>query len=170
MTWAELEWPDLSRELPEPVVTRAAPVRPDVPAEIGERVRAAERRRAVGVRVCVLVGAALCCAAFVVYAAYMRGGGGGGEAGGAPAVMLALLAAGLVVAFPVAALAALRLGPTWEQRRQHWRYLHWREEYGRWLGVQRSVYVDSLSREQRALLARRLGEPGGGPDGKEAVE
>lgn len=160
MAWAELEWPDLSPEFPEPVVTRPAPERPDVPADIAERVLVAERRRAVGVKLCVLAGAALCCSGFAVYAVGARSGSGGvgGMDSVGRALALALLAAGLVVAFPVAALAALRLGPTWEQRRQHWAYEHWRQDYARWLAVQRQVYLDSLGEERRAAFARRLRE------------
>lgn len=41
-----------------------------------------------------------------------------------PPLALVLMAVGLVVAFPLAALLALLLGPTWEQRRQHYAYLH----------------------------------------------
>lgn len=163
MSWADLEWPNLSPEFPEPVMTRPAPQPPDVPDDVAERVRVAERRRAAGVRLCVLVGAGLCCAAFVVYAVAARTSGAGdaaaaGGASRAPAVALALLGAGLAVAFPLAALAALWLGPTWEQRRQHWRFTRWQREYARWLGLQRMVYRESLPAERRAVLSRQLRE------------
>lgn len=159
MSWAELEWPDLSPGFPEPVVTRPAPPRPDVPPDIAERVRVAERRRAVGVKLCLLAGALLCCASFTVYAAAARSFGGvAGAAGGAPSVALVLLATGLATAFPLAAVAALLLGPTWGQRRQHWRLERWQREHARWLDIQRAVYVDSLPPQRRPELLRRLRE------------
>lgn len=158
MAWMDLEWPDLSPAFSEPRVTRPAPERPDVPARIGEQVRAAERRRAIGVQLCVLGGVALSCAAFAVYAAgahpLVRASG----RNGAVVAALALLATGLLVAFPLAALLALRLGPTWEQRQQHWRYLRWRQEYDRWLATQRRVYLSALPPAQRMEFSRLLRE------------
>lgn len=89
------------------------------PPDIGARVRAAERRRAIGVKLCVLTGACLVAAGLATYAI-------ASHRGAAPLATLILLALGLLVAFPLAALLALLLGPTWEQRQQHWQSLHQR--------------------------------------------
>lgn len=80
---------------------------------IGERVRAAERRRASSVTRCVLAGACLFVAGLVTYALAPHA-----ASARAPLAVLLLLGAGLTVAFPVAALLALLLGPTWRQRQQ----------------------------------------------------
>lgn len=88
----------------------------DTPPDIGARVRAAERRRATGVKLCILVGVGLVAAGLAVYALTPH-------SAAAPLAALILLGAGLIVTFPVAALLALLLGPTWRQRQQHWRSL-----------------------------------------------
>lgn len=93
-----------------------------IPPDIGERVRAAERRRARGVKLCVLAGCCLMAAGLAVYALIPH-------IHGTPAAALVLMGAGLVVAFPLAALLALLLGPTWRQRQQHWQSLHGRRDH-----------------------------------------
>jgi hypothetical protein len=87
----------------------------DIPADIAAQVERAERRRAHGVKLLVLIGALLVAAGIVVYAILRHG------TGRASPVVLGLLGAGFCVAFPGAALAALVLGPTWTQREQHYR-------------------------------------------------
>ena len=73
-----------------------------------------ERRRAVGVKLSVLVGALLLAAGLTVY--ILTGASATGQT--SPLALL-LMAAGLLVAFPLAALLALLLGPTWPQRQRH---------------------------------------------------
>jgi dipeptide/tripeptide permease len=68
----------------------------------------------VGVKLALLAGALLVAAGILVYLAT-----GGAANGHAAPLALVLLGAGLVVAFPVAALLALLLGPTWAQRQRH---------------------------------------------------
>lgn len=103
----------------------APPERPLVPDDIGAQVEAAERRRAWGVRVCIAAGA--CLAGVGIYL-YSRGG----SAGRLYAASLALLGMGLIVACVGGAAAAWFLGPTWEQRQQHWRVLRWQRECAEW--------------------------------------
>ncbi len=103
----------------------APPQRPAVPEDIGNRVEAAERRRARGVQACIAVGACLAGAGILLY-------GRGGSAGRGYVAAMALLGAGLIVAFVGGAAAAWFLGPTWEQRQQHWRLLQWEREYAEW--------------------------------------
>jgi|SRR5579872_2873568 len=93
-----------------------------IPPDIDEQVRAAERRRAIGVKLCVLAGVCLLAAGLAVYALTPH-------YTGTPAIALILIGAGLVVTFPLAALLTLLLGPTWQQRQQHWqslRHRRWR--------------------------------------------
>lgn len=109
----------------------APPERPAAPDDIGERVEAAERRRAQGVRLCIAVGACLAGAGIFVYSR-------GGSAGRWYVVALALLGVGLIVACVGGAAAAWFLGPTWEQRQQHWLLLRWEREYAEWQARKRT--------------------------------
>lgn len=103
----------------------APPERPAVPDDIGQQVEAAERRRARGVQLCIAVGACLAGAGILLYSR-------GGSAGQGYVAAMALLGAGLIVACVGGAAAAWFLGPTWEQRQQHWRLLRWEREYTEW--------------------------------------
>ncbi|HLZ23328.1 MAG TPA: hypothetical protein VKQ30_14515 [Ktedonobacterales bacterium] len=91
-----------------------------IPPDIGDRVRAAERRRALGVKLCVLAGVCLVAGGLAVYVVAPHSAV---SAHTAPRAALLLIGAGLVVTFPFAALLALLLGPTWRQRQQHWQSL-----------------------------------------------
>ena len=73
-----------------------------------------ERRRAVGVKLTVLVGALLLASGLTAY--ILTGGSASGQTS---PLALVLMAAGLLVAFPLAAILALVLGPTWPQRQRH---------------------------------------------------
>lgn len=97
------------------------------PDDIADRVRRAERRRGVAVQACVLAGAGLFLAGLLFYAASAPARGRA-SVGALAVLALGLMAAGVVVAFPLAALVALALGPTWEQRQQHWRLMRWERE------------------------------------------
>lgn len=108
----------------------ASPERPAVPDDIGEQVEAAERRRAWGVQMCIAVGA--CLAGVGIYL-YSRGG----SAGHYYVAALALLGAGLILACVGGAAVAWFLGPTWEQRQQHWQLLRWEREYAEWQARER---------------------------------
>ncbi|HEV2403917.1 MAG TPA: hypothetical protein VGR88_00610 [Ktedonobacterales bacterium] len=68
----------------------------------------------MGVKLALLAGALLVAAGIFVYLA-----AGGAASGHAAPLALVLLGAGLVVAFPLAALLALLLGPTWAQRQRY---------------------------------------------------
>ena len=149
MSWSELEWPELSPAFPEPHPTAPPPARPDVPATVAERVHAAEVTRGIVVPLCFLVGGALVCAGAVLSAR-------------ARAVGLALLASGIVVAFVVSAAATLHIGPTWQQRQQHWRLLRWQAEHRAWLERERAIYLASLTHEQRDAFRRALAATGHG--------
>src|SRR5690242_9362285 len=110
MSWAELDWPDLSPAYPEPHPRSVPPPRPSVPADIAAQVRSAERRRGVFVPVCALAGVALFGVGLALYHPSGRGF--------SPA--LAVMGLGLVVAFVVPALAVLLvIGPHWQQRLHH---------------------------------------------------
>ena len=146
MSWAELEWPDLSlapEAFPEPRPRTPPPPRPEAPPGVAERVRRAEVTRGIVVPLCFLMGGGLACAGTALY-------------GRAPGMTVALVAAGVVVAFVVSALATLRIGPTWEQRQQHWRLLRWEGEWRAWLARERAAYLAELPLEQRAALERAL--------------
>jgi hypothetical protein len=145
MSWAELEWPELSPEFPEPR-PGAAPERPQATVDIGARVVAAERRRAWAVKGCVLVGAC-----FV-------GAGLWAEATGARVLGVALMAAGLLVAFALAAYVAWVFGPTWEQRQQHWAVLRWEGERRRWRDRERERYLMALGPRERERFRQTLTE------------
>jgi hypothetical protein len=150
MTWADLGWPDLSRtvpELAEPCPRVAPPARPDVPADIGERVAHAERTRGIVVPLCTLAGCGLVgAAAFVTRTASHT-----------PALALALIVAALVVGFVGPALAVLLIiGPSWTQRRQQLALQLWQRDLRRWRAAERAHYLASLAPEQRERLRRAL--------------
>jgi hypothetical protein len=147
VSWSELEWPELSPAFPEPHPTAPPPDRPGVPATVAERVHAAEVMRGIVVPLCFLVGGALVCAGAIV-SAHARAAG------------LALLAAGMVVAFVVSAAATLRIGPTWQQRQQHWRLLRWQAEHRAWLARERAIYLASLTPDQHDAFRRALAAAG----------
>jgi len=151
MTWTELDWPDLSPHFPEPQPATLPPPRPEVPARVAERVHRAEVTRGIVVPLCVLAGAGLVCAGLAVY----RGAPSGGGAR-APLAALLLLLAGIVVAFAVPALATLRIGPTWEQRQQHWRLQQWELERRAWLAREQAIYIAALPSYLREPFHRAL--------------
>ena len=143
MSWAELDWPDLSPAYPEPHPHLAPPPRPPVPADIAAQVRIAERRRGVFVPVCALAGATL----FGVGLALYRPSGTGF------ARALGIMGLGLVVAFVVPALAVLLvIGPRWRQRLQHLQLMLWERERRLWLACERERYLAALSASQRNTL------------------
>jgi hypothetical protein len=153
MSWGELEWPDLSPEFPMPRLASAAPSPPDdVPPDIAERVAQAEHRRARGAKLLAACGALLVGAGVILYAAQPH------DTAPASAAVLCLLGAGFCVAFPVAALAALLLGPTWSQRQQHYRLARYEGERRAWLARERDRYLAALPGALRAELHRRLHE------------
>jgi len=51
---------------------------------------------------------------------------------------------GLLIEFPLAALAALLVGPTWRQRQDHWRLLNWETRHQAWLTARQRGEVASL--------------------------
>lgn len=108
----------------------ASPERPAVPDDIGEQVQTAERRRAWGVQVCIAVGACLAGAGVFLYSR-------DGSEGRWYVAALTLLGMGLIVACVGGAAAAWFLGPTWEQRQQHWRLLRWERECADWQARER---------------------------------
>lgn len=81
---------------------------------LAREIERRERRRAAGVKLAVLSGALFLGAGLVVY--LLTGGAASGHT--APLALI-LLGAGVVLAFPVAAVLALLLGPTWAQRQRH---------------------------------------------------
>jgi hypothetical protein len=143
MAWAELGWPELSPEYPELRPTEA-PQRPQAPEDIGERVAAAERRRARAVKRCALSGACLVGAGLWAEVAAQR------------VLGVVLMAAGLLVAFALAAYFAWAFGPTWEQRQQHWAVLRWERERRMWRDRERERYLASLTPRQRERFARAV--------------
>lgn len=152
--WRRLSWPDLSPSFPEPQ-PQPPPVRPDVPAEIGECVRRAEWRRGRFVPLCVLAGVTLFAAGLAVYASAAR-------PERAPALAIVLMLAGVLVATLLPALVVLLvIGPSWEQRQQHLRLLRWERERAAWLARERARYLAALPEEQRAAFQRALAEAPG---------
>jgi len=147
MSWAELEWPDLSPKYPEPHLRSAPPLRPPVPVDIAAQVRTAERRRGVFVPVCALAGAAL----FGVGLAIYRPSGQGFT------LALAIMGIGLLVAFVVPALAVLLvIGPHWRQRIQHLQLMRWERERRLWRASERERYLATLSPPQRDTLRHAI--------------
>jgi hypothetical protein len=144
MSWAELGWPELSPAFPEPR-PGAPPQRPEAPEDIGERVAAAERRRARAVKRCALTGSVLV------------GVGLWAEVADARALGVALMAVGLAAAFALAAYCAWAFGPTWEQRQQHWAVLRWERELRVWRERERERYLASLTPRQRERFRQAVG-------------
>lgn len=143
MSWAELDWPDLSPAYPEPHPLSAPPPPPPVPADIAAQVRTAERRRGVFVPVCALAGAALFGVGLALYHPYGHG----------ITLALAIMSIGLVVAFVVPALAVLLvIGPHWRQRLQHLQLMRWEHERRLWLARERERYLAALSPPRRNAL------------------
>jgi hypothetical protein len=83
-----------------------APPRPPISADVPARIERAEQRRGRAVKSLLLVGSLTFAAGLIP-----------------SAVGLFLLFAGLLTVFPLAALAAFLVGPTWQQRQDHWRLL-----------------------------------------------
>ena len=147
MSWAELDWPDLSPTYPEPHPLSAPPPRPLVPVDIAAQVRTAERRRGVFVPVCALAGAALFG---IGLALYQPSGMGVTRA-------LAIMGIGLVVAFVVPAFAVLLvIGPHWSQRLQHLQLMRWERERRLWRAREREHYLSALSAPQSRILRHAL--------------
>ncbi len=124
MSWEDDEWPDLSPEFPVLRPTQRLPERPEIPADIGAIIARAEYRRKQMVRICLGVGIVVFAAGLLLYR-----GIGLSPASGAS---LALLAVGLVVSFPLAALLALLFGPSWRQRQDHWQLHYWYRDRRNW--------------------------------------
>ncbi len=135
MSWTELGWPELT-DFPEPRPGQP-PERPQAPEDIGERVEAAERRRARAVKRSALLGACLV------------GVGLWAEVEAQRALGVALMTLGLLIAFALGAYFAWAFGPTWEQRRQHWAVLHWERARRLWRDREREQYLAALTPRQR---------------------
>jgi hypothetical protein len=98
------------------------PLRPPISADVAARVERAERRRGVAVKSLLLAGTLIFGAGLIPSSVAAR-------LGQPPsALALVLLSVGLLLVFPLAALAALLVGPTWQQRQDHWRLLNWELE------------------------------------------
>jgi hypothetical protein len=152
MTWAELEWPNLSPEFPQPVISTPPPARPTVPADVAARVQHGEVRRGRAVYATVALGALLLIAAIAVSLRLP-------ERPTTHAVrVLALVAIGALpfVTFLAAALLALFLGPNWEQRQQHWQLQRWERAQCAWLAGQRAAYLAALSPADRARVVQAI--------------
>ena len=93
---------------------------PPISADVAARVERAERRRGVAVKSLLLVGSLIFGLGLVLCAVAARLGQHPVSALG-----LVLLFVGFFTAFPLAALTALLVGPTWQQRQDHWRLLSW---------------------------------------------
>lgn len=158
MTWADLDWPDLSPKFPKPQPS-PPPARPDVPADIAEQVRRAERRRGIFVPLCVLVGSALFCAGVGMYR-FAPPTHQKGETCLAPTVVAVLLMlVGLLVAMLVPALVVLLvIGPSWQQRQQHLAVLRYERERRAWLAGERGRYLADLPVEVRNQVLAALGK------------
>lgn len=143
MSWAELDWPDLSPAYPEPRPRSAPPPRPPVPLDIAAQVRRAERRRGVFVPACALAGVALFGVGLALYH----------PSGSGFTLALAIMGLGLLVAFVVPALAVLLvIGPHWRQRIQHLQRMRWERERRLWLTHERERYLAALPGPQRNAL------------------
>lgn len=156
MSWAELGWPNLSPEFPEPHSASLPPPRPPVPADIAAQVRAAEQRRGIFVPICALIGAAI----FGAGLAFYRASGAGdvsSDRSGSTLAALALMGVGLLIAFVVPALVVLLvIGPRWEQRTQHLQLIRWEQERRLWCEREREHYLATLSPPQQEALRRAL--------------
>jgi hypothetical protein len=149
MSWEDFEWPDLSPRFPTPLASRRPPERPAVPAGIGMDITNAERRRKRLVLLCLWTGLLIFVAGIILQSLV------GGEHRSTP-LGLGMLALGMLVLFPVAALLALISGPFWGQRQDHWRLLHWQSAYLSWLTGERERYLASLSPQARETLRQIL--------------
>ena len=152
MTWAELEWPALPAEFPQPVISTPPPARPALPADIAARVQRGEVRRGRAVYATVALGALLLIVAIAVSLRLPE----------RPAThalhVLALVAIGALpfITFLTAALLALILGPNWEQRQQHWQLQRWERTRRVWLASQRAAYLAALSPALRARVEQAI--------------
>ncbi len=152
MTWAELEWPALPAEFPQPVISTPPPARPALPADIAARVQRGEVRRGRAVYATVALGALLLIAAIAVSLRLP-------ERPTTHALrVLALVGIGALplVTFLTAALLALFLGPNWEQRQQHWQLQRWERARRVWLAGERAAYLAALSPALRARVEQAI--------------
>ncbi len=152
MTWAELEWPELPEEFPQPVISTPPPARPTVPADSATRVQRGEVRRGRAVYTTVALGALLLIAAIAVSLRLP-------ERPTTHALrVLALVGIGALplVTFLTAALLALFLGPNWEQRQQHWQLQRWERARRVWLAGERAAYLAALSPALRARVEQAI--------------
>src|SRR5258706_4415965 len=110
MTWAELDWPELPEEFPQPVISTPLPARPTVPADIAARVQRGEVRRGRAVYATVTLGALLLIAAIAVSLRLPERP----TTHALRVLALVAISALPLVTFLAAALLALFLGPNWE--------------------------------------------------------
>ena len=120
-----------------------------VSARIGVDIANAEKRRKHLVLLCIWTGLAIFIAGILLQLPVV------GEHT-STSLGLGLLALGMLVLFPMAALLALISGPFWRQRQDHWRLLHWQNAYMSWLTREREHYLASLSVEAREALRQML--------------
>lgn len=156
MSWADVDWPDLGPEFPEP---RPAPppVQPDVPTDIAEQVRRAELRRGIFVPLCILVGSAIFCAGVGLYQAALPSRQTGETSLDPTVVAWLLILAGVLIATLLPALVVLLIiGPSWRQRQQHLALLRYERERRAWLARERQRYLASLPDEVRKQLRAAL--------------
>jgi hypothetical protein len=66
-----------------------------------------------------------------------------------------------MVAFALAAVVALYVGPNWTERQQHWLVLHWERERREWLARERTRYIESLAPEQRRRFRQAIEQASG---------
>ncbi|SRR5260221_395053 len=152
MTWAELEWPELPEEFPQPVISTPPPAHPLVPADIAARVQRGEVRRGRAVYATIALGALLLIAAIAVSLRLP-------ERPTTHALRaLALVAIGALpfATFLTAALLALFLGPNWEQRQQHWQLQRWERARRVWLAGERAAYLAALSPALQARVEQAI--------------
>jgi hypothetical protein len=153
VSWSDLGWPDRSPDFPAPQPGTPPPPRPDAPADIAEQVHRAEQRRGVVVPLCVLAGSALLCSGLFLYS----GSRHSSSTAQTPAAVILLIAAALVVAFPLPALLVLLvIGPTWRQRQQHLALVRWQRAHVAWLARERQRYLASLPEGVRLRLLHTL--------------